>query len=213
MPPAHRSTTLSGATPIRPPTASQTPGPARCRTPRPWPARRRSETRAPAAAQAAEVLDDRNLGAKQGRMHRAGEVLDVVDVDRVDPDQRHALGSRDTRPASPVRKGIAFQIGRVRQWTSQPVRTSTALPRRSRPSKALAVDRPRPSAGAADHHRLEPSQRFERQLRQVLAVGVAMERRSRRRCRCWRPSRSCRSGTRRRGRTVRARPPGSGSRR
>ena len=128
-----------------------------------------------ARGETAEMLDDRDLGAQQRRMHRAGEVLDVVDVERVDPDQRRARLTRYSA-ASPVRKGIARR-GSAACPSARPSRCGPAPPcpagraPRTHPARCRGLGR------APDHDGLQIGQRLERQLRQVLAVGVAVERR------------------------------------
>ena len=60
---------------------------------------------------------------------------------------------------------------------SQPVWTSTALPRTSSPSKASRVDGPAGRRVDADDERREVRELLQRQFGEVLAVGEAVERR------------------------------------
>src|SRR3954468_4964601 len=41
--------------------------------------------------QVAQVLDNGDICAEQGRMHGPAEVANVIDVERIDPDERGAL--------------------------------------------------------------------------------------------------------------------------
>ena len=80
--------------------------------------------------QGGEVLEDEHAGAEQSGVGGPALVVEVVDVDRVDPDQgRPTLG--EPLGPSAVRNGACSAYASVAQCRSPPVCSSTAAPMRS----------------------------------------------------------------------------------
>ena len=90
------------------------------------------------------MLDDGDAGPEQRRVDRPRPVADVVDVERIDPDQRR------TRLGEPLgglggEERVAREVVLGAPVPSQPVLTSTARPATSIPSNARGeIARPSP---------------------------------------------------------------------
>ena len=163
--------TLGGAAVKRNPVGGSAPRPVRCST-----------IGMPAASRA--------LWA--GRSP-AGRRAHVVDVDRVDADQRPRPASTSAWAASPVRYGASG--ARV------PLGAEVHVPpgvQQHRPPGHLVRGQQQPVHGSgagrhADHHAGQVGEAVQRHPGQVGAVRPSGGRECRRTCRCWR---SCRSGPR-----------------
>ena len=175
-----------------------------------------AEKRKPDVGQLAEIAGARRSGSRR----RAGSSGPAA------PDRRVSSMLSESIPtsaapwstrysaASAVRNGIVRRgsVG-VPQCTI-PARVHQHRPAADRPpGERGAIDRAARRAARADHQ-YRPGRPATRAAARTgpcrpRSGGTA----SPRRCRCWPPSRSCRSGTRPRARTSRATPPGSGSRR
>ena len=136
-----------------------------------------AETLVGQAAEAGHMLADRDFGAEQLGVNRPRADAHVVDVVAVDPDQRRAIARPASRPLRRSGTDARRNSHRVRQWRSQPVWTSTALPRTSRPSNASASIAMPFSHGRRTTMPGKSASDGKRQVGEVGALGIAMERR------------------------------------
>lgn len=124
--------------------------------------------------QAAHVLADGNVGSQQEGMGRPVAVGGVIDVVGVDADQGRArLGQKLGGGAG--QKGMAFEIGIGAPVASPAGVYQHRFAPQSQPFEGGVVDGSGIAARGPDHHRLQVSQGGERQFRQILPVGKAVE--------------------------------------
>src|SRR5438105_15042883 len=123
--------------------------------------------------QAAQVLDNWDAGPEQQRVSGPRAVARVVDVERVDADERRAGGDevlrRDTgeiRVARPVALGAPVDVpARVYQY---------GLALHVPPAEHAHVERPTVAFSGADHQAFQVGDRLEREVGDVLPLLVAM---------------------------------------
>jgi hypothetical protein len=124
--------------------------------------------------QAPKVLDDGDARGQEERVHGARSTAGIVDVHRVDADQRRALGhqplgraARQERGTSPVVLGPEVAV--------PPGVHQHRLPSHLEREEKLTVDGAAGGSRDAHHDAFEVGHRIERSRLQVGAIGVAVE--------------------------------------
>src|SRR4051812_11387784 len=134
--------------------------------------RHRKESRAQIGhrIETSKMLDDWNTGTQQHRMDGACKIGGIINIQRINTNKS---SSRVTQP-------VGGRAGQERMPFKILIRAPVAVPARShqysfsgyiQPLKEFAADRPL-SRGHSDHDAVQVREMFQRQLRQVQALGV-----------------------------------------
>jgi hypothetical protein len=121
------------------------------------------------------VLDDWNAGAEERGMNGARSVVDRIDVERIDADESDAgCDERFGQFAGEMRMTFEILIGAPMRVPAGVKENRLVFQRRE--VEWQAIDGALAPFSRADDHAVEIRQRFQFQLREIVAMSITMER-------------------------------------